>query len=101
MFPSFIRTLEGAIFEIPLRAPIYHELARVQQFNETTERMRTVLKAAYPELAGFVTTVTERVPSTEDASRNCRALARNGKCAGRKRGKLCLSGLCAFLRRFR
>ncbi len=67
--PSFIRTLEGAIFEIPLRAPIYHELARVQQFNETTERMRTVLKAAYPELAGFVTTVTERVPSTEDASR--------------------------------
>jgi patatin-related protein len=67
--PSFIRTLEGAIFEIPLRAPIYHELARVQQFNETTERMRTILKAAYPELAGFVTTVTERVPSTEDASR--------------------------------
>ncbi|MDB5606882.1 MAG: patatin-like protein, partial [Bradyrhizobium sp.] len=67
--PSFIRTLEGAIFEIPLRAPIYHELARVQQFNETIERMRTVLKAAYPELAGFVTTVTERVPSTEDAGR--------------------------------
>jgi patatin-related protein len=67
--PSFIRTLEAAIFEIPLRAPIYHELARVQQFNDTTERMRAVLKAAYPELAGFVTTVTERVPSTEDAGR--------------------------------
>jgi patatin-related protein len=67
--PSFIRTLEGAIFEIPLHTPIYHELARVQQFNETTERMRAVLKAAYPELAGFVTTVTERVPSTEDAGR--------------------------------
>src|SRR5258705_6798652 len=67
--PSFIRTLEGAIFEIPLRAPIYHELARVQQFNETIERMRTVLKAAYPELAGFVITVTERVPSTQGACR--------------------------------
>src|SRR5260370_38302895 len=67
--PSFIRTLEGAIFEIPLRAPIYHELARIQQFNETTERMRTVLKAAYPELAGFVTTVTERGPSREDRNR--------------------------------
>jgi patatin-related protein len=67
--PSFIRTLEGAIFEIPIRAPIYHELARVQQFNETTERMRAVLKAAYPELAGFVTIVMERVPSTEDADR--------------------------------
>jgi patatin-related protein len=67
--PGFIRTLEGAIFEIPLRAPIYHELARVQQFNETTKRMRAVLEAAYPELAGFVTTVTERVPSTEDAGR--------------------------------
>jgi patatin-related protein len=65
--PSFIRTLEGAILEIPMRAPIYHELARVQEFNETTERMRAVLKAAYPELAGFVITVTERVPSTEDA----------------------------------
>jgi patatin-related protein len=67
--PSFIRTLEGAIFEIPLRAPIYHELARVQQFNEATERMRTVLKAAYPELASFVTTVTERIPPTEKTSR--------------------------------
>src|ERR1700733_245916 len=66
--PSFIRTLEGAILEIPMRAPIYHELARVQEFNETTERMRTVLKAGYPELAGLVATVTECVPSTEDAS---------------------------------
>ena len=66
--PSFIRTLEGAILEIPTRAPIYHELARVQEFNETTERMRSVLKAAYPELTRFATTVTERVPSTEDAS---------------------------------
>jgi patatin-related protein len=66
--PSFIRTLEGAILEIPMRAPIYHELARVQEFNETTERMRTVLKAGYPELAGLVATVTECVPSMEDAS---------------------------------
>jgi patatin-related protein len=66
--PSFIRTLEGAILEIPMRAPIYHELAQVQEFNETTERMRSVLKAAYPELARFVITVMERVPSTEDAS---------------------------------
>jgi patatin-related protein len=65
--PSFIRTLEGAILEIPMRAPIYLELARVQEFNETTERMRAVLKAAYPELAGFVISVTERVPSTKDA----------------------------------
>jgi patatin-related protein len=66
--PSFIRTLEGAILEIPMRTPIYHELARVQEFNEATERMRAVLKAAYPELADFVTTVTERVASTKDAS---------------------------------
>jgi patatin-related protein len=65
--PSFMRTLEGAILEIPMRAPIYLELARVQEFNENTERMRAVLKAAYPELAGFVITVTERVPSTKDA----------------------------------
>jgi patatin-related protein len=67
--PSFIRTLEGAILEIPTRAPIYHELARVQEFNEITERMRAVLKAAYPELASFVSTVMERTPLSEDASR--------------------------------
>jgi patatin-related protein len=64
--PSFIRTLEGAILEIPMRAPIYHELAGVQEFNETTERMRSVLRAAYPELARFVIAVTERVPSADD-----------------------------------
>jgi patatin-related protein len=66
--PSFIRTLEGAILEIPMRAPIYHELARVQEFNEAIERMRSVLKSAYPELARFAITVMERVPSTADAS---------------------------------
>ncbi len=31
--------------------------------------MRAVLKAAYPELAGFVNIVTERIPSTEEAGR--------------------------------
>jgi patatin-related protein len=66
--PSFIRTLEGAILEIPMRAPIYHELARVQEFNEAIERMRSVLKSAYPELARFAITVMERVPSTADGS---------------------------------
>jgi patatin-related protein len=67
--PTFIRTLEGAILEIPLHAPIYRELAQVHEFNETAKRMRSVLKAAYPELAGFVTTVTEQAPSTENAHR--------------------------------
>src|SRR6266404_8492130 len=67
--PTFIGTLEAALLGIPLHAPIYRALARVHEFNETTERMRTVLMAAYPELAGLVTTVTERVPSTDDLYR--------------------------------
>jgi patatin-related protein len=67
--PSFMRTLEAAILQIPSHAPIYRALAQVHEFNETTERMRTVLSAAYPELASIVTTVTERVPSTGDAYR--------------------------------
>jgi patatin-related protein len=67
--PSFIGTLEAAILGIPLRGPIYGALAQVREFNETTERMRTVLAAAYPELSGLVDTVTERVPSTGDANR--------------------------------
>src|SRR6266478_6486909 len=67
--PSFIGTLEAAILGIPLRGPIYGALAQVQEFNETTERMGKILMAAYPELAGLVATVTERVPSTGDANR--------------------------------
>jgi patatin-related protein len=55
--------------EIPLHAPIYRALAQVQEFNETTERMRTVLSAAYPELVGLVTNVMERAPLTRDAYR--------------------------------
>ncbi len=65
--PSFVRTLEAAILEIPLHEPINRELARLHDFNQTTERMRHVLAAAYPELAGLVTTLTERSPSTAAA----------------------------------
>jgi patatin-related protein len=64
--PSFVRTLEAAILEIPLHEPINRELARLHDFNQTTERMRHVLAAAYPELAGLVSTITERT-STADA----------------------------------
>ena len=32
--PSFLQTLEAAIFEIPLHAPIYGELARLAHFNK-------------------------------------------------------------------
>ena len=67
--PSFIGTLEAAILGIPLRGPIYGALAQVHDFNETTERMRAVLTAAYPELAGLVATVKERLPPSGDANR--------------------------------
>jgi patatin-related protein len=67
--PTFIGTLEAAIVGIPLHAPIYRALAQVREFNETMERMRAVLTAAYPELAGLVTTLTERVPLADDPYR--------------------------------
>ena len=38
--PSFLQTLEAAIFEIPLHAPIHGELARLAQFNELINGMR-------------------------------------------------------------
>ena len=52
--PTFIRTLEGSILEIPMHAPIYRELTQIQASNEAVRRMRDILTAAYPELAGFV-----------------------------------------------
>ncbi|WP_334397798.1 patatin-like protein [Bradyrhizobium sp. AZCC 2289] len=66
--PNFIRTLEGAILEIPLHAPIHRSLDQVHEFNRITRRILEVLKASYPELAGFVTTVTDHVPPTGDPS---------------------------------
>ena len=60
--PSFLQTLETAIFEIPLRGPIHEELARIAQFNELIKRMRTVLMAARPESVRLVSEIIAASP---------------------------------------
>ena len=76
--PTFIRTLEGAILEIPMHAPIYRELTQIQASNEAVKRMRDILTAAYPELAGFVAKITreaERADEPRDTVRRWRETA--------------------------
>lgn len=76
--PTFLRTLEGAILEIPMHAPVFRELNQIQASNRMIKRTRDILLAAYPELAGFVTTTTaDPVPggSSEDNARHWRESA--------------------------
>ena len=60
--PSFLQTLEAAIFEIPLHAPIYGGLARLAHFNELINRMRRVLTAARPEIVRLVSEIIATAP---------------------------------------
>jgi patatin-related protein len=60
--PSFLQTLEAAIFEIPLHAPIHGELARLAQFNESINSMRRVLTAARPEIVRLVSEIIATAP---------------------------------------
>ena len=60
--PSFLQTLEAAIFEIPLHAPIHGELARLAQFNESINGMRRVLTAARPEIVRLVSEIIATAP---------------------------------------
>ena len=52
--PGFLETLEAAIFEIPMVAPIHGELARLAQFNHSISRMRRILAVARPEIVRLV-----------------------------------------------
>jgi len=60
--PSFLQTLEAAIFEIPTHAPIHGELARLAHFNESINRMRRVLTAARPEIVRLVSEIIATAP---------------------------------------
>ena len=60
--PSFLQTLEAAIFEIPLHVPIHGELARLAQFNESINSMRRVLTAARPEIVRLVSEIIATAP---------------------------------------
>ena len=55
--PSFLQTLEAAVFEIPLRGPIREELGRIAQFNESINRIRNVLTAARPDIVRLVSDI--------------------------------------------
>jgi patatin-related protein len=81
--PSFLQTLEAAIFEIPLHAPIHGELARLAQFNESINRMWRVLTAARPEIVRLVSEIITTAPqaaSTEQLVAQWRKTA-NGVAA--------------------
>ena len=65
--PSFLQTLERAIFEIPLQAPIHGELTRLAKFNESIRRMRTVLAAARPEIVRLVSEIIDSSSAVERA----------------------------------
>jgi patatin-related protein len=60
--PTFLQTLEAAIFEIPMHVPIHGELARLAQFNESMSRMRRVLTAARPEIVRLVSDIVAAAP---------------------------------------
>jgi patatin-related protein len=71
--PSFLQTLERAMFEIPVHAPIHGELERLAQFNQSISRMRTALTAARPDLIRLVFDI---VPPPARAICNAASLAR-------------------------
>ncbi len=60
--PGFLQTLEAAIFEIPMLAPIHGELARLAQFNQSIGRMRMILAAAKPEIVRLVREIIATTP---------------------------------------
>jgi patatin-related protein len=82
--PSFLQTLETAIFEIPLRGPIHEELARIAQFNESIKRMRTVLMAARPE---SVRLVSEIIATSSPAARSEQPVTQWRKTANERAAK--------------
>ena len=60
--PGFLQTLEAAIFEIPMLAPVHGELARLAQFNQSISRMRRILAAARPEIIRLVREIIATTP---------------------------------------
>lgn len=82
--PTFLRTLEGAILEIPMHAPVFRELNQIQASNKMIKRTRDILLAAYPELAGFVTAITADPVPAGNAEDNVRHWRENANVMAAK-----------------
>ena len=53
--PGFFATLKGAISDLPRKEPIADAVGGIADFNERVRRLRAIVDAARPQIAGLVT----------------------------------------------
>ncbi len=57
--PGFLRTLRGALSDIPRNEPIHEDLAWVNSYNKEIQRLQTVVDASRPHIRAIVSAVAE------------------------------------------
>ena len=57
--PGFFATLKGALSDLPRNEPIADAVGGIADFNERVRRLRTIVDAARPQIAGLVTGLSE------------------------------------------
>jgi patatin-related protein len=57
--PGFFATLKGALSDLPRNEPIADAVGGIAEFNERVRRLRAIVDAARPQIAGFVTSLAE------------------------------------------
>jgi len=57
--PGFFATLKGALSDLPRNEPIADAIGGIADFNERVRRLRGVVDAARPQIAGLVTGLAE------------------------------------------
>ncbi|MEQ8508132.1 MAG: patatin-like protein [Rhodospirillaceae bacterium] len=55
--PGFLRTLRGALSDIPRNEPIHEDLAWVNSYNKEIQRLQTVVDASRPHIRAIVSAV--------------------------------------------
>jgi patatin-related protein len=57
--PGFFATLKGALSDLPRNEPIADAVGGIADFNERVRRLRAIVDAARPQIAGLVTGLSE------------------------------------------
>jgi patatin-related protein len=57
--PGFFATLKGALSDLPRNEPIADAVGGIADFNERVRRLRAIIDAARPQIAGLVTGLAE------------------------------------------
>jgi patatin-related protein len=57
--PGFFATLKGALSDLPRNEPIADAVGGIADFNERVRRLRAIVDAARPQIAGLVADVAE------------------------------------------